>query len=100
MHDNFRRRAADEDHRSVAGGLLVDGRRQLRADERNQLFISFVVAHGSIMTGSEPNTKSASCRWAVPIIRGDQAEAGVGTGRRSFVVQNWTEELKRLAPVN
>ena len=33
------------------------------------------------------------------IIRNDQAEAGVDKAPQIIVVQNWTEELKRLVPV-
>jgi serine/threonine-protein kinase len=34
------------------------------------------------------------------IIRSGQQEAGIGTQPQIVVVQNWTEELKRLVPVN
>ena len=72
LDDNLRRCAPDEDHRSVAGGLFVDGRGQLRTDERNQLFEPFVVAHGSIMMGRTQDTKSGMvltvewCRYRMP----------------------------------
>ena len=32
------------------------------------------------------------------VIRGDQAEAAGGVAPQMIVVQNWTEELKRLVP--
>ena len=34
------------------------------------------------------------------IIRSAEADAGGGTTPNLIVVQNWTEELKRLVPVN
>ena len=34
------------------------------------------------------------------IIRSGQAEAGGGAASNLILVQNWTEELKRLVPVN
>ena len=34
------------------------------------------------------------------IIRSGQAEAGGGTASNIILVENWTEELKRLVPVN
>jgi len=47
--DDFGRIAADELQRAIVGRLLIDGRRQLRIQVRNQLFEAFRNVHISIM---------------------------------------------------
>jgi hypothetical protein len=51
-----------------------------------------------VTPGSRPYDIAPDGRFL--IIRSGQADAGAGTAPQIVVVQNWTEELKRLVPVN
>jgi serine/threonine-protein kinase len=70
-----------------SGTTLVAGRPRVLFE-----FAMFVAA------GGRPYDIAPDGRFL--IIRSGQAEAGGGTAPQIVVVQNWTEELKRLVPTN
>ncbi len=61
---------------------------------RAQVLFKFVMV--PIQGGSWPHDIAPDGRFL--IIRGGQPQVGEGTGPQIVVVQNWTEELKRLVP--
>ena len=71
-----------------SGATLVAGGPQVLFE------IAMLVTQG----GTRPYDLAPDGRFL--IIRSGQTDAGVGTAPQIVIVQNWTEELKRLVPVN
>jgi hypothetical protein len=103
---------------STGGGMRPlwsrDGRELFFGSPDGRQMFAVAVQSGTTLIAGRPQVLFESAMFVAPggrpydlahdgrflIIRSDRAEADAATAPQIVVVQNWTEELKRLVPVN